>query len=322
MKILIRNLFALIILGYCLPVFSQAYPSKSINMVVPFAPGGSADTIARPLADHLGKYLKQPIIVNNRGGSGGAPGTAYALAAKPDGYTILFNLSTISATPEADKLFDTKPQYELKQLAPIALISSEPLVLIVKADSPYNNLADVIKDAKARPGQLTYGSSGVYGPIHLALEMFANSADVKLQHIPFTGAGPALTSLLGGHVDLSMLALNNALAHQKSGTIRIIASWSGQRNKLIPNTPTLKELGLNVEYPNWGGLFVAANTPNTVVKKLRDGVKAISTDPEYLKSMENLNISVTYLDAPEFDKFWKADAAKISEVLKKIGRVD
>ena len=118
MKILIRHFFALIILGYCLPVFSQAYPSKSINMVVPFAPGGSADTIARPLADHLGKHLKQAIIVNNRGGSGGAPGTAFALAAKPDGYTILFNLSTISATPEADKLFDTKPQYELKQLAP------------------------------------------------------------------------------------------------------------------------------------------------------------------------------------------------------------
>ena len=322
MQILMRHFFALILLGYCLPVFSQAYPSKSINMVVPFAPGGSADTIARPLADHLGKYLKQAIIVSNRGGSGGAPGTAFALAAKPDGYTILFNLSTISATPEADKLFDTKPQYELKQLAPIALISSEPLVLIVKTDSPYNNLADVIKDAKARPGQITYGSSGVYGPIHLALEMFANAADLKLQHIPFTGAGPALTALLGGHVDLSMLALSNALVHQKSGTIRIIASWSAQRNKLIPNTPTLKELGLNVEYPNWGGLFVSANTPNTVVKKLRDGVKAISTDPDYLKSMENLSIPVTYLDAPEFDKFWKADAAKISDVLKKIGRVD
>ena len=152
--------------------------------------------------------------------------------------------------------------------------------------------------------------------------MFANSADLKFQHIPFTGAGPALTALLGGHVDLSMLALNNALVHQKSGTIRIIASWSGQRNKLIPNTPTLKELGFNVEYPNWGGLFVAANTPNTVINRLRDGVKLISTDPEYLKSMENLNIPVTYLDAPEFDKFWKADAAKISEVLKKIGRVD
>ena len=152
--------------------------------------------------------------------------------------------------------------------------------------------------------------------------MFANAADLKLQHIPFTGAGPALTALLGGHVDLSMLALSNALVHQKSGTIRIIASWSAQRNKLIPNTPTLKELGLNVEYPNWGGLFVSANTPNTVVKKLRDGVKAISTDPDYLKSMENLSIPVTYLDAPEFDKFWKADAAKISDVLKKIGRVD
>ena len=154
------------------------------------------------------------------------------------------------------------------------------------------------------------------------MEMFANAADIKLQHIPFTGAGPALTALLGGHVDISILALNNALTHQKSGTIRILGSWSGQRNNLIPNVPTLKETGLNVEYPNWGGLFVSVNTPEDVIQILRGAVKALSTNPEYLKSMENLNIPVTYLDAPEFDKFWKLDAARIGEALKKIGKVD
>jgi tripartite-type tricarboxylate transporter receptor subunit TctC len=317
-----RYLLSLLVLLFSFPGFSQSYPNKAITMVVPFAPGGSADTIARPLADHLGRQFNQAIIVTNRGGAGGAPGTAYALAAKPDGYTILFNLSTISATPEADKLFDKKPLYELKQLAPIALISSEPLVLVVKTSSPFMNMNDVIKEAKSKPSKITYGSSGVYGPIHLAMEMFANAADIKLQHIPFTGAGPALTALLGGHVDISILALNNALTHQKSGTIRILGSWSGQRNNLIPNVPTLKETGLNVEYPNWGGLFVSVNTPEDVIQTLRVAVKALSTNPEYLKSMENLNIPVTYLDAPEFDKFWKLDAARIGEALKKIGKVD
>ena len=310
------------VLAFNFSVFAQSYPNKPITMVVPFAPGGSADTIARPLADHLGKQLNQAIIINNRGGAGGAPGTAFALASKPDGYTILFNLSTISATPEADKLFDKKPLYELKQLAPIALISSEPLVLVVKSNSPFMTMNDVIREAKLKPGKLTYGSSGVYGPIHLAMEMFANAAEIKLQHIPFTGAGPALTALLGGHVDLSILALNNALTHQKSGSIKILGSWSSQRNNLIPNVPTLKENGLNVEYPNWGGLFVSVNTPDEVIQTLRNAVKVLSTNVDYLKSMENLNIPVTYLDAPEFDKFWKLDASRIGEALKKIGKVD
>jgi tripartite-type tricarboxylate transporter receptor subunit TctC len=302
--------------------FSQTYPNKPITMVVPFAPGGSADAISRPLADHLGKQLNQPIIISNRGGAGGATGTAYALSAKPDGYTLLFNLSTISATPEADRLIDKKPIYELKQLAPVALISSEPLVLVVKTNSPFLNVNDVIKEAKLRPKKITYGSSGVYGPIHLSMEMFANAAEIKLQHIPFTGAGPALTALLGGHVDIGILALNNALTYQKAGTIRILGNWSNQRNKFIPDVPTLKELGIDVDYPNWSGLFVSVNTPEEIILTLRNAMKALSTNPEYLRTMENLNIPVTYLDAPEFDKFWKADASQIREVLKKIGKVD
>jgi len=291
-------------------------------MIVPFAPGGSADAISRPLADHLGRILKQPIIISNRGGGGGAPGTAYALAAKADGYTILFNLSTISATPEADKLFDKKPQYELKQLAPIALISSEPLVLVAKTDSPFNSLSDVTRAAKSKPGQITYGSSGVYGPIHLAMEMYTNEADIKLQHVPFTGAGPALASLLGGHVDLLILALNTALTHQKSGSIKILASWASQRNRLIPNVPTLKESGLNIEYPNWSGLFVSSNTPDDIILTLRNGVRSLSKNPDYLKSMDALNLSVTYMDAPEFESFWRTDAIRTNEVLKKIGRIE
>jgi tripartite-type tricarboxylate transporter receptor subunit TctC len=305
-----------------LSALSQNYPNRPITMIVPFAPGGSADAISRPLADHLGRILKQPIIISNRGGGGGAPGTAYALAAKADGYTILFNLSTISATPEADKLFDKKPQYELKQLAPIALISSEPLVLVAKTDSPFNSLSDVTRAAKSKPGQITYGSSGVYGPIHLAMEMYTNEADIKLQHVPFTGAGPALASLLGGHVDLLILALNTALTHQKSGSIKILASWASQRNRLIPNVPTLKESGLNIEYPNWSGLFVSSNTPDDIILTLRNGVRSLSKNPDYLKSMDALNLSVTYMDAPEFESFWRTDAIRTNEVLKKIGRIE
>ena len=170
---------------------STAYPDKPITMIVPFPPGGVADTVARPVADALSRELKQPVVVENRAGAGGALGIGVAARAPADGYTVLLSLSSISILPEADKILDRKPAYQLSQFKPIARFTADPTVLAVRADSPYKSVADVIEAAKRKPGAIPYGSSGNYGTMHVPMEMFSSSSGIKMLHVPFTGAGPA-----------------------------------------------------------------------------------------------------------------------------------
>ena len=169
-------------------------------MIVPFPPGGVADIVGRPLASQMEKALKQPVVVVNRTGAGGAVGMASVAKAAPDGYTILMGLSSISIFPVSDRINGKTPSYEMKDFAPIALITADPTVLVVSADSPWKNLKEFVESAKAYPGKINYSSSGVYGTLHVAMEIFANAAGIKLFHVPYQGGGPALTALLGGQV--------------------------------------------------------------------------------------------------------------------------
>ncbi len=176
------------------------YPSRNITMIVPFPAGGQADLAARPVALALEKILGKSVIVDNRaGGGGGSVGNAAAARAEPDGYTLLMTLSSLAVLPEADRLFDRPVAYEVSQFAPVARVLADPTLLAVPASAPWKTLKDFVDDAKARPGQIPYGSSGPYGTLHIAMEMFAASAGIKLQHIPFRGAAPALTALLCRH---------------------------------------------------------------------------------------------------------------------------
>src|SRR5205085_11370579 len=176
------------------------YPTHAVTMVVPFPPGGVADITARPVAEAMGRYLKQPVVVENRGGAGGGVGMQYVARAKPDGYTVLLTLSSISIIPEADKVLGRDPMYQLNQLVPIARFTADPTVLAVRADSPYKSVKDLVEAAKKSPGSIPYGSSGNYGTMHVPMEMFASNAGVKMMHVPFTGGGPAVVALLGGQV--------------------------------------------------------------------------------------------------------------------------
>ena len=169
------------------------YPTHTITMVVPFPPGGVADITGRPVAEAMGRYLKQTVVVENRGGAGGGVGMQYVARAKPDGYTILMALSSISIIPEADKVLGRDPMYQLNQLVPIARFTADPTVLAVRADSPYKSVKDLVEAAKKSPGTLPYGSSGNYGTMHVPMEMLSDTAHVKMLHVPFTGAGPAVT---------------------------------------------------------------------------------------------------------------------------------
>jgi tripartite-type tricarboxylate transporter receptor subunit TctC len=310
------------LLAYCTAGAAQDYPSKPITMVVPFPPGGVAEIVGRPLASIMEKALKQPIVLINRPGAGGAVGMASVAKGPVDGYTILMGLSSISVFPVSDRVQGRPPAYELKDFAPIALVTADPTVLVVRADGPYKSVKDFVDAAKASPGKINYSSSGVYGTLHVAMEIFADAAGIKLFHVPYQGGGPAVTALLGGQVEALASGPAAAIGQIKGGKMRALASWSTERLKLLPEVPTFKELGYDAEFYIWTGIFVPAATPAAIVQRLRTVVKQAATSEDFKAAMEKVSTPVAYLDAPEFAKYWERDAARLKMAVEKIGKVE
>ncbi|HYN13748.1 MAG TPA: tripartite tricarboxylate transporter substrate binding protein [Burkholderiales bacterium] len=314
---------ALFLSFFALPGLAQdGYPSRPITLVVPFPPGGVAEIVGRPLASLMEKTLKQPVVLVNRPGAGGAVGMASVAKAAPDGYTLLMGLSSISIFPVSDRINGKTPAYELKDFAPIALITADPTVLVVSTDGPYKTLKEFIDAAKANPGKINYSSSGVYGTLHVAMEIFANAAGIKLFHIPYQGGGPAVTALLGGQVEALASGPAAAIGQIRGGKMRALASWSDKRLDLLPEIPTFKELGYDAEFYIWTGVFVPASTPAPIVSRLRQTVREAATSPDFKGAMEKVSTPVAYLDAPEFQKYWERDAARLKVALEKIGKVE
>jgi tripartite-type tricarboxylate transporter receptor subunit TctC len=308
---------------FCLAGTAQdAYPTKPITMIVPFPPGGVADIVGRPLAATMEKTLKQPVVIVNRTGAGGAVGMAAAAKSAPDGYTILMGLSSISIFPVSDRIMGKTPPYELKDFAPIALVTADPTVLVVRADGPFRTLKDFVEHAKANPGKINYSSSGVYGTLHVAMEIFANAAGIKLFHVPYQGGGPAVTALLGGQVEASAQGPAAAIGQIKGGKMRALASWGTERLKLLPEIPTFKELGYDAEFYIWSGVFAPAGTPTPVIGRLREAVRAAANAADFRAAMEKVSTPVSYLDAPEFQKYWERDAQRLAAAIEKIGKVE
>ena len=301
---------------------AEEYPSKPITAINAFPPGGVADVVGRPLLAVMEKSLKQPLVMLNKTGAGGAVGFAAAAKAPPDGYTILIGLSSISHFPVTDRINGKPPSYELKDFAPIALVTADPTVLVVRTDGPYKSAKDFIDAAKANPGKINYSSSGVYGALHVAMEIFANAADIKLFHVPYQGGGPAVTALLSGQVEALASGPAAAMAQIKGGKMRALASWSTERLALMPDVPTFKELGYDAEFYLWCGIFVPAATPQDVQLKLRHAVRDAVATPEFKLAMERVQTPIAYLDAPEFAKYWDKDAKRLAVALEKIGRVE
>ena len=322
---MLRLLAALVVAAaFTSPVAAQeTYPSRAVSVVVPFPPGGVADGSARPIAKSLEKLLGQPFAVTNKPGAGGAVGMAQVANSKPDGYTLLLALSSISIIPVADALFDRPPAYRMDQLTPIALLSCDPTVLVVPADSPWKTLQEFIADAKKRPGEIAFSSSGVYAGLHMAMEMFAHSAGIKLRHVPFNGAGPALTNLLGGHVQALASGPLVVLPHVKAGKLRVLAGWGDKRVEALPDVPTFKELGFkDVEFYIWAGLFAPAGTPEPIIKTLREAVGKAVKEDEFKTAMANMQTPIDYKDAPAFKAFWDVDAKRLAEAVKRVGKIE
>jgi tripartite-type tricarboxylate transporter receptor subunit TctC len=307
-----------------LPAAAQeAYPTRPITMIVAFPPGGVADITARPTAAALEKVLKQPLAVTNRPGAAGAVGNAAAGNAKPDGYTLLMALSSISVIPAADELFNRKPAYSLDQFAPIALISADPTLLVVHPSLPVKSVKELVVLARSKPEQLSFSSSGIYGALHMPMEMFLHAANLKMRHLPTTGGGPAITAVLGGHVEMTAGGPAAITSHVNAGKLRPIVSWGAERHPAYRDIPTFKELGYkDVEYYIWAGMFAPRGTPESVIKVLRDAVRKAVEDTEFKKTMANVNSPVQYLDAPEFQKYWLADAKRLAALVKVVGKVE
>ena len=300
----------------------EKYPDRPITVVAPFPPGGVADLTARPVAAALESVLKNPVVVVNKTGAAGAVGMSFVANSKPDGYNLLLALSSISIIPEADKLFDRKPAYTMDQLIPIALISADPTIFVVNASRPWKNLNEFIADAKKRPGEISFSSSGVYGTLHMAMEMLTHSAGITLKHVPYAGAGPALTALLGGHVDTLASGPAVVIPHIKAGKIRPLAGWGDKRVASLPDVPTFKELGHDIEFYIWAGLFAPRGTSPAVMKTIREAVKQAVNTAEFKAAMNKLQTPIAYLDAPEFQKFWDKDAKMLAGAIKRVGKVE
>jgi tripartite-type tricarboxylate transporter receptor subunit TctC len=301
----------------------EAFPNRVITMIVAFPPGGVADITGRPTAAAMEKVLKQPVAVVNRPGAAGAVGNSAVANARPDGYTILMALSSISVIPAADELFNRKPAYSLDQFAPVALISADPTILVVHPSLPVTSLKELVALAKSKPGQMSFSSSGVYGALHMPMEMFLHAAKLKMRHVPTTGGGPAITALLGGHVEMTAGGPAAISAHVKSGKMRPIVGWGAERHPSYPQVPTFRELGYkDVEYYIWAGLFAPRGTPDAVMKTLRDATRRAVQDPDFKTTMARVDSIVAYKDAPDFQQYWLADAKRLAALVKMVGKVE
>jgi tripartite-type tricarboxylate transporter receptor subunit TctC len=321
--VILRFAFAVAFLfSAALAAAQESYPAHPVTLVVPFPPGGVADIVGRPFADALSRELKTPVVIENKPGAGGGIGMGMVAKAKPDGYTLLLALSSISILPEADKVLGRAPLYRLDQFAPLARLTADPTVLAVRADSRWNTLQEFIDDARKRPGAITYGSSGNYGTMHMPMEMLAHAADIKLLHVPFTGGGPAVVALLGGQVDALSTGPSTVLQHVKAGKVRVLASWGDHRLASLPDVRTLSESGYDAVFFQWSGLFAPAGTPTPIIARLREAARIAAADSRFASTLATVETPVAYLDAPELRRFWDADAKKLADAVQRVGKVE
>ena len=303
-------------------VMAQTYPDHPITIVVPFTPGGVSDITARPLSVGMAADLGQSVIIENKGGAGGAIGMAAAAKAKPDGYTLLMALPSYITIPISDRISGRASSYQVSQFRPIARLTADPTVLAVRSDSPWNTLADFVKEVRQNPGKISYSSSGIYGTTHVAMEILANAANLKMIHVPFSGGGQQVTALLSGQVQATMQTPGAIAPHIASGKIKVLASLSAQRVPALPNIPTAKELGYDGEFYLWTGLFAPAGTPDAVVNRLRESVRKSAAHPTFVNAMNALTTPIQYLDTADFIQFLAADTKRFEEVLTKMGKIE
>jgi tripartite-type tricarboxylate transporter receptor subunit TctC len=299
----------------------EAYPTRPVHIVNPFPPGGAVDVVGRPFAAVLEPLLKQPVVIETKAGAAGQVGGQFVANAKPDGYTLLAHLPSVAGFEAVDRLFGRTPKFTRADFIPIARLTEGPMVLVVNDQQPYKTLKELIDDAKGNPTKLTFSSSGLYGALHLPTALLMKAAGFQMKHLPTAGGGPALTAILGNNAQVLVTSIAAANAQMKAGKLRALACFSPKRAAAAPDMPTLKELGYDVEFSIWVGLFAPKGTPEPVIARLRAETKKAVENEQFKKSINNIGDVVAYLDQPEFRTFWDADAKRVEDAVATIGKV-
>ena len=307
----------------CTSFAQDAYPAHAITIINPFPPGGAADVVTRPLAAVMEPIVRKPVVVDTKAGAAGQVGAQVAAHARPDGYTLLSHITSISGFAEVDLLFGRQPKFTNADFIPLARFVADPCVLIVNDQQPWKTLQDFIENAKKRPNEIIFSSSGLYGALHIPTALLMMSAGgLKLRHLPTNGGGPALTALLGNNAAVLVSSVSASLAQIRSGKARPLALFGAARSKALPDVPTLKESGYDIEYYLWVGLFAPKGTPDGIVTYLRGVLNTAAHTEQFKSALANLGQELDYMDMPDFVVFWAADTKRIEAAIRAIGKVE
>jgi tripartite-type tricarboxylate transporter receptor subunit TctC len=300
----------------------EAFPSRAITILNAFPPGGVNDLVTRPAASALEAIFKQPVVVETKAGAAGAVGAQVAANAKPDGYTLLSHNNGISGYAEVDKLFGRAPKTTRADFIPLARLAADPVLVLVNDQQPYKTLAEFVAAAKKEPGKIVYSSGGFYGASHLPVALLEHAAGIKgMRHLPTTGGGPAITAALGNNAQLTTQTVQATITHVKAGKLRALASFGATRSKVLPDVPTMKELGYDVTYYLWVGLFAPKGTPAPIVATLTAAIDKAAASPQFIEPLTNIGLEPSYLPAAEFTKFWDEDVRRSEETIRQIGKI-
>lgn len=311
-KVLIGLILSLFLL-VGISIQAAEFPTKEVQIIIPYAAGGATDLIFRALAATTQKYLGKAVIVVNRPGGGGTIGVTEVQQAKPDGYTLLSAITPLTILPH-----QVKTTFTYKDFEPIINVVKDPGMFLVKSDSPWKTLSEFLDYAKKNPGMITVGNSGAGGGVHLIALAFEKAAGVKFNHIPFAGGGPSVTALLGGHINAVSVSPPEGIEHVKAGKLRIIALFAEKRFELFPEVPTVKEQGVDFTMGQWRGLAAPKGTPPDVIKKLHDAFKKGMEDPVFIKNAKDMVVNLSYLGPEEFGKLMAQDHEFYGKLVKEI----
>ncbi len=293
---------------------AQDFPTRPVEVIVGFAPGGGTDLTARTVANHATKYFGQPFIVVNKAGASGTIASQYVAAAKPDGYTLL--TAGGSETTTAGH-FRKLPFHPLNDFEPVICIVGQQIGLSVKTESPWKTIQEFITDAKKNPEKYSYATSGIGSLYHAAVLVLEKNTGIKLRHVPFKGGAETLSALLGGHVDVAISAPDEAYALIEGGRVRSLVTFSGKRSKLIPNVPTLREVGYDFFMENMKGLVAPKGTPKPIILKIHDGVKKMmNEDAGFKDSLDKVKLEMNYMSSEDFGKALRFMYDQIGGALK------
>ncbi len=320
---LLPAIFTVLATGLASTAMAQTpYPTKQIIFLSGFPPGGSVDLTARALAPAMQKVLGQPIVIQSKPGAAAAIGTQAVAIAQPDGYTLTLATTQIAVLPAVDKVFARKTAFNREDFQPIARISADPSIVWANAATGWKTFKDMVDAAKAKDGQIVYASGGLYGATHLPIEMMLRPLGLKMRHLPTAGGGPALTAVLGNNA--SLLAAHPGVAgpQARAGKLVPIVNLGAERHPEWKDVPTLKELGYNVEYYQWIGLFGQAKLPEPIVRTLRAAVAEAVKDPEFIAAMAKSGAGIAYQDQPEFAAWWAKDSDTLETAVQTIGKIE